>query len=72
MYENLTKETILETLNSYGIAADCVASFVQCDLSPYNMYEMNTVCALSDRICVLYDDGSIISQKYSKIEDIYT
>lgn len=64
-------QVAVEKLNSFGIAADNIITFIRTDLSRPYAYGETTVFALSDSLCVLHDDGSFFLKKYSEITDIY-
>ncbi len=63
---------ILEKLRSLGICDDNILATVRTDLSQPYTYGETTLCALSDSLCVLSDDGSFFLKKYSEITDVYT
>ncbi len=61
----------VEKLNSFGIAADDIITYISTDLSKPFTYGETTVFALSDSLCILHGDGSLFLKKYNEISDIY-
>ena len=65
------KVNIAEKLESFGYAADSMLAYVCCDLSRPDTYGETVLCALSDYLCVIGEDGSFFSKNYSEVTDIY-
>lgn len=65
------EKSIIEKLSSYGIKAESVPFFVECDLSDDGSYAQNLLCITTERLCVIKSDGTFFSEKYSSITDVY-
>lgn len=65
------EKLMLEKINSYGIKADCIPLYTECDLTNENSYKKSVICALDDCICTIDEDGGFFCEKYENIDDIY-
>ena len=68
---NINDASVLDKLKAYSIKEDDIAAALECDLTDTQMYAKSTICALSDALCVIDNEGRFFRKDYKDIEDIY-
>ncbi len=66
------EKEMFEKLEKIGIDTSSIIATLVTDLDRPASYGKTTLCALTDALCILGEDGSFILKNYKDISDVYT